>query len=699
MRVFVPIQALALVSFFLYMSPNTCGAEVPALIGVTKDNQMMGREEQDGTWSSPQSGSCCITSVAFMPDGSLVGVGEDQQLYTKKSYEAGQWSGPVEDSGNVVDVTVMDDGTLLGIQPPKMKLVSRDGLSGKWEVAPHEKGVVRVDVMPDGRIVGASKLGSIKIRNDLNGKWVRVSTKGVKVDDIAVQPNGKLIGIRKDTCTLHMRDMNGGPGPWTTAFPNSDCAKSIVSAGNIIESEEPSILTTPGPELPTTEAPAVHLVNIATEGTASQSSYYPGTNANRIIDGNTLSTWGSNSCSSTNSNQNAWWKVDLGQSYAVSKIILTNRQDCCSERLLNAEVRVGDSEDMSANTRCGELVGADRVNDETLTFLCDGLVTGRYVSVQLVDRTDYLNICEVQVMVPEQTDAVHLVNIATGGTASQSSYYPGTNANRIIDGNTLSTWGSNSCSSTNSNQNAWWKVDLGQSYAVSKIILTNRQDCCSERLLNAEVRVGDSEDMSANTRCGELVGADRVNDETLTFPCDGLVTGRYVSVQLVDRTDYLNICEVRVMVPEQTDAVHLVNIATGGTASQSSYYPGTNANRIIDGNTLSTWGSNSCSSTNSNQNAWWKVDLGQSYAVSKIILTNRQDCCSERLLNAEVRVGDSEDMSANTRCGELVGADRVNDETLTFLCDGLVTGRYVSVQLVDRTDYLNICEVRVMVPE
>ncbi|XP_077990745.1 uncharacterized protein LOC144445068 isoform X2 [Glandiceps talaboti] len=376
----------------------------------------------------------------------------------------------------------------------------------------------------------------------------------------------------------------------------------------------------------------------------------------------------------------------------VSFMLYTTVHLCAGGRILNAEVRVGDSANIGENTRCGELVGADRVHDETLTFDCDGLVSGRYVSVQLVGRADYLHVCEVQVMVPGQCG----INIATSGIASQSSNYGNVHADRAIDGNTQSTWSANTCSHTNSDQGAWWKVDLGKSYDVFGVIVTNRQDCCSERILNAEVRVGDSANIGENTRCGELVGADRMNDETLTFDCDGLVSGRYVSVQLVDRADYLHVCEVQALVPPQR--ANGINVATTGTASQSSNYGSVqgHADRAIDGNTQSTWSANTCSHTNSDQGAWWKVDLGRSYDVLEVIVTNRQDCCSGRILNAEVRVGDSANIGENTRCGELVGADRVHDETLTFQCDGLVSGRYVSVQLVDRADYLHVCEVQVM---
>ncbi|XP_077989772.1 pentraxin fusion protein-like [Glandiceps talaboti] len=141
-------------------------------------------------------------------------------------------------------------------------------------------------------------------------------------------------------------------------------------------------------------------INVATNGSATQSTYYlDPTNANRAIDGDTNRTrYLDGSCAHSLREQEPWWKVDLGKSYDIYEVIVTNRMDCCSGRILNAEVRVGDSENIGENTRCGELVGEDRKRDETLTFRCDGLVSGRNVSIQVVGREAVLNICEVQVM-------------------------------------------------------------------------------------------------------------------------------------------------------------------------------------------------------------------------------------------------------------------------------------------------------------
>ncbi|XP_077985240.1 xanthine dehydrogenase/oxidase-like [Glandiceps talaboti] len=143
-----------------------------------------------------------------------------------------------------------------------------------------------------------------------------------------------------------------------------------------------------------------------------------------------------------------------------------------------------------------------------------------------------------------------LINVAGAGIASQSSNKYGENANQAIDGDTNSDYLMNTCSHTDDEQDPWWKVDLGTSYPVYDVIITNRQDCHSERILGTEVRVGDNEDIGANALCGEPVESDRVSDETLIFECDPALQGRYVSIQLVGRQSHLHVCEVAVLVPE-----------------------------------------------------------------------------------------------------------------------------------------------------
>jgi len=104
----------------------------------------------------------------------------------------------------------------------------------------------------------------------------------------------------------------------------------------------------------------------------------------RAVDGNSDGLYRSGSCTHTNRANRPWWKVDLKATYAVDKVVVWNRADCCASRLNNFEVLV-DSQ------LCGKVRHARRSN----TVSCHKK-KGRSVTVRLAGRT-YLTLCEVQV--------------------------------------------------------------------------------------------------------------------------------------------------------------------------------------------------------------------------------------------------------------------------------------------------------------
>ena len=116
----------------------------------------------------------------------------------------------------------------------------------------------------------------------------------------------------------------------------------------------------------------------------------------------------------------------------------------------------------------------------------------RYVRV-LLPKHDYLNIAEVEVY-----DNLGK-NIASGKTATQSSYYGGKSGNsrinplNALDGNTDGLYGKgDNISHTGYGSNQWWMVDLGASHNVTKVKVYNRSDkCCDQRIGGAKIQLLD----------------------------------------------------------------------------------------------------------------------------------------------------------------------------------------------------------------
>ena len=89
-------------------------------------------------------------------------------------------------------------------------------------------------------------------------------------------------------------------------------------------------------------------------------------------------------------------------------------------------------------------------------------------------------------------------NVAQGRPVAQSSTLNEElhglygNPEKAIDESRASEWSQNSCSHTLEETNPWWRVDLPGTHKVNSVKITNRKDCCADRINGAEIRVGNS---------------------------------------------------------------------------------------------------------------------------------------------------------------------------------------------------------------
>ena len=84
---------------------------------------------------------------------------------------------------------------------------------------------------------------------------------------------------------------------------------------------------------------------------------------------------------------------------------------------------------------------------------------------------------------------VFFLDVALFKSANQSSTWKDHSALKAVDNKKLAKFGQGSCCHTRNEQNPWWNVDLGASYNIVGVELTNRGDCCEDRLQMFEVTV------------------------------------------------------------------------------------------------------------------------------------------------------------------------------------------------------------------
>eukprot|EP00058_Branchiostoma_floridae_P019989 XP_002605479.1 hypothetical protein BRAFLDRAFT_92896 [Branchiostoma floridae] len=118
-----------------------------------------------------------------------------------------------------------------------------------------------------------------------------------------------------------------------------------------------------------------------------------------------------------------------------------------------------------------------------------------------------------------------------------------------------------------------------------------------------------------------------------------------------------------------------INIARGKQAFQSTVVECKVAGLVVDGNTNTDYYAGSCQHNDINEHnpSWW-VDLGKSFMINRVVIFNRQDCCSERLNPFNIHIGESNQVVTNPKW---------------------MTGRYVGVLLPGSSRTLTLCEVQV----
>ncbi|XP_051263505.1 fucolectin-1-like [Dicentrarchus labrax] len=284
--------------------------------------------------------------------------------------------------------------------------------------------------------------------------------------------------------------------------------------------------------------------NVALRGKATQSDRLVSAfgSAYNAIDGNRESNYLSGSCTQTAEQNNPWWRVDLLEPYIVTSIIITNRGDCCSERIDGAEIHIGNSLQDGGITNPVVGVISRIPGGRSLKMTFTGLVQGRYVTVALPGSKKILTLCEVEVYGYRAPTGE---NLALQGKATQSSlhHFLG-DASHAIDGNRASAWDQGSCIHTNNDFNAWWRVDLGKTHKVFSVNVTSYRESFL-RLNGAEIRIGDSLENNGNNnpRCAVISGL--TGGFTGNFACNGM-DGRYVNIVIPGKTIYLLLCEVEV---------------------------------------------------------------------------------------------------------------------------------------------------------
>ncbi len=535
----------------------------------------------------------------------------------------------------------------------RMQGVTRSNAYGysMWEMGVYEAATVEA---PQFSLAAGSYSGNqnIQLYSNTKGVEIRYTTDGstpnqnskLYVPSITINSNTtiKAIAYRKGMITSSV-----------------STATYTINGGSDIVDPNPGTGTT-GTE------------NLAKGKTTSQSSAEAdGMSSKYAVDGDTGTRWASEW------SDDEWISVDLGATYSVSKVVLN------WEGAYGKAYKIQTSTNGSDWTTVKSLTNQDGGIDE-ISFTA---TNARYVRMQGVERgLPYgYSLYEFEVYGSGtgstggntgsgstggntgsgDTGATATGNIAKGATATASgSEADGTAAKYAVDGDGGTRWSSNFA------DDAWITVDLGNTYAVNKVVLT------WEGAYGKAYKIQTSTNGSDWTTVKSLTGQDG-GEDTVTFDA---TNARYVRMQGVERgLPYgYSLWEMEVYATGSSSGSSSSGSSSSATygilskdknvTASGSEADGTAAKYAVDGDGGTRWSSNFA------DDAWITVDLGATYSVDKVVLN------WEGAYGKAYKIQTSTDGNNWTTVKSLTGQDG-GEDTVTF---NATNARYVRMQGVER---------------
>lgn len=208
---------------------NSSGQQVTpndfTLVAVGYANQLYVQDVIGGVWyaNSPAvQNSQAVIDVAVMPNGSLIGVGTDNQLYSRQTLNS-SWVN-MNINGKWIGVSVMNDGkNLLLVGQNNSLYVLNLNNPGVATQTDYFTSIVKAIQLQNGQVLGITIAGTLWTRNDLmnvptstiqsgSSTWSEVPNNNCCAKSVAQAPNGSIIIL----------DMNGKiqvaqtlGAPWT----------------------------------------------------------------------------------------------------------------------------------------------------------------------------------------------------------------------------------------------------------------------------------------------------------------------------------------------------------------------------------------------------------------------------------------------------------------------------------------------------
>lgn len=231
-----------------------------------------------------------------------------------------------------------------------------------------------------------------------------------------------------------------------------------------------------------------------------------------------------------------------------------------------------------------------------------------------------------------------LTNVALGKpvAASGPTYAGPYGPEKITDGS-ASTF--SHPAETGSPANFKYTVNLGRMQPLNKLRFVNRAGCCPERLTNYRVSIFGADPAVAGTTAvwttvvranGTHSGDGGVDEVVAGLHPAGVFAGQWLRIENLSSLNYHpQLAEYEALASPN---LALYKRVTASAAVEAGFP----AAHLTDGNAATF--SHPSGGNGATEGFTWELDLAGDFALDRLVLYSRQDCCPERLTNYRVQI-------------------------------------------------------------
>jgi hypothetical protein len=209
------------------------------IIGVGTDGLLYKRNGLEGTWVIINDDSAKdLTSICTGKDNKqIIATTKAYKIFSKPTYDSPKWQPVKNQNCCVSSVAIGPDGTLVGVGTDN-KLWSKPSLEGDWKstASPSPEWISAICIGPDGSIFCIGKNNSIWKKDNYkqltNVNWQYQGNITCCVKAITIAPDGTFIAVGNDG-KIYSKDSYTDLTPsWRGPYTDSCCVISITTIPN-----------------------------------------------------------------------------------------------------------------------------------------------------------------------------------------------------------------------------------------------------------------------------------------------------------------------------------------------------------------------------------------------------------------------------------------------------------------------------------